>query len=400
MLKDRTDLPKSRVRLTVSAETRQFREQFQLELAEVAKTVRITGFRPGKAPLGKVLEQAGRARVEAGVLDRLVSHAYYDAVQAATIVPVGQPSVNVEEYNLPGDSAAEDALALEFTAEVDVLPQADIDGYKKIKLKKSAPEAIKDEDVTTVVEYLRKQKSVLKELEEPGVAKTGMWAKIGYTGTVNGVARPDMHNDHHPIVIGDGQLVPGFEDALIGMKPEERKTFSVTFPTEYHAADLAGKPAEFTVTLHELKEVILPELDRDFAQQFGHDTMERLTDAIRQSLVDERAEEFARGRQEEALEALAKLGSFELPETLIAQERERLFVDARKRMSQMPGQWERYLEQAGKTPDELKEELTPQAEKNVRTGLLLGKLVQEEGIEDSETAGRQALDRLVELASA
>jgi len=398
MLKERKNLPNSRVKLTIVADAAQFRHAFEHEIEEAAPTVKITGFRPGKAPKAKLIEHIGRQRLEAGAIDHAISHAYYDVVTAERLVPVNAPQVEVTEYVAPTDDTKDDAVTVTFTAEVDVLPEVKVDGYEKIKLAKGEPAPASDEDVQKILTHLRKQHGLLKELPEDRAAETDMWVDISYEGSVDGVKRADMKNEHHPVVIGEGALIPGFEDNIVGLKKGEEKTFTVTFPKDYHAKELAGKKAEFTVKVLELKEVVLPELDRDFAQQFGHDTMDALDKAIRESLGEEKAAEFKQKQEEEILEQLLKIAKLEVPQSLVEQEMGRQFEDGRKRLSQLPGQWEMYLEQSGKTADELREDLRPQAERSVRTGLVLGRIVELEKIPQSDKAGREALDRLLELA--
>lgn len=398
MVKEKKNLPKSRIRLTIVATAQDFREQFDKELAETATQIQLPGFRKGKAPSTKVLEKVGRSRVEAGAMDRVISHLYYHTVQEEKLVPVSSPTVEVKEFTAPGDTTANDAKALTFTVEVDVLPEVKIDGYQKIKLPKAEMEGPKKEEVDKILEYLRKQRAILKEVEDDIALQTGMWADIAYEGSVGGVSRADMKNDHHPIVIGEGQLIPGFEESLPGMKKGEQKTITVTFPKDYHAKELAGKKAEFVVTLHELKEVVMPELDNEFAEQFDHRTAEDLIKAIEESVSKEKKQEFESKQEEQVIEQLLKIAKFDLPAGLVEQEIERMFEEGRKRLSQVPGQWETYLQQTGKDADQLREELREPAERNVRVGLALGKVIELEGIKDESAAGQRALERLVEIA--
>lgn len=394
MIKATNKLPDSRVELQISGSADDFKRQFAAELAEVGKSIRVTGFRPGKAPAAKVLAQTGRERIESGVLDRLVSHLYYEAIQEEKLVPVGTPTVDVTEYR-----PSSDADVISFSAAVDVLPEVDVSGYEKISVSKGAAELITDEDLAKVTDYLRKQRAILKETPVETKLQNGMWTNIAFHGSVDGVDRADMQSEHHPMVQGEGQLIPGFEEHLEGMAAKEEKTFEITFPADYHAKELSGKIAKFRVLVHEIKEVILPELDDEFSTQFGHESKTQLLEAIKESLIEEKIQESKRKREEEALDKLLELAKLELPKTLVEQEINRIFTDAQKRLSQVPGQWERYLEQTGKTVDDLKEESRTQAERNVRSGLILGKLIQLENIKDSDRAGQEVLDRILDRSN-
>ena len=398
MLKKKQSLPNSRIKLTITGDATAFRAGFEAELTALSKDLQVPGFRKGKVPRTAALERLGKMRVEAGTLDRMVSALYYDTIKSEKLVPVSQPTIEITEFTTPSDDAAADTEVVTFEVEVDVLPEVSVAGYEKIKLKKSDPEPVEDVEVDKVIGYLQKQRGSLGEAIEDGVVEDGMWADIGYEGQVGGVKRTDMANAHHPIVVGEGQLIPGFEEALLGMKVGESKTFPITFPKDYAATDLAGKKAEFTVTVHELKKVETPELDVEFAKAFGHDSAEALKAAIRTSLEEEKAEQ-AKGKQEaEAIEQLLKIAKFELPVSLVEQEQDRLFAEGKARLSQAPGQWEAYLERTGKTEEQVRNEVRETAEKNVRVGLALGQVVQEEKIPQSDTAGRQAVERLIELA--
>ncbi|MEI6478190.1 MAG: trigger factor [bacterium] len=399
MLTETKNLPNSRVKLTITANAHQFRHAFGHELENVSKGVTIQGFRAGKAPAAKVIEKVGRQRIEAEAIDHTISEVYFEAMQDAKLVPVEPPKVEVKEYVAPADDAADDTKVLTFTVEVDVIPKVKIDGYEKIKIKNHEKPFVKDDEVEKTIEYLRKQQATLKEGEPATVLEDGMWADLGYEGSVGGVKRTDMKNEHHPLVIGEGQLIPGFEEALIGMKIGEKRTIHPTFPKDYSSSELAGKKADFEVTLHELKRVELPEKDEKFAETFGHDSYEKLVEAIKKNLHEEKEQESKQKLEEEVLDQLLKVAKFETPQSLIEQELERMFNDSRERLAKMNFQWDTYLQQVGKTADQIKEEMRPQAEKNVRIGLALGKLMEEEKLEGKENAGRLAVDKLVEIAT-
>ncbi|MBU6389311.1 trigger factor [Patescibacteria group bacterium] len=399
MITHKKVLPHSRIQLTVTVSADQFRHAFDHELNEYTKSVSLPGFRAGKAPKAKVLEQVGRPRIEAAALDHAISHVYYEAVQEADIRPVEGPEVTIEKYETPSDSADPSGVVATFKVEVDVMPEVKIDGYKKIKIKPEPEKPVAEDEVEKVITYLRKQQAALVEVEEDGALEEGMWADIAYEGSVGGVKRPDMANKNHPLVIGEGQLIPGFEDQIIGMKKGEKKKITVTFPKEYHAKELAGKKAEFEVAVNELKRVNLPEKDADFAKRFGHSTFSELEKAIRESIVEEKRQESRQKQEQEVLDQLLKLAKFDLPQSLVKQEMERMYAEAQERLSKMNFDWDAYLEQVKKTADQVREETRPQAEKNVRIGLALGKVVEAEGLAESEQAAQQAVERLYEIAT-
>jgi trigger factor len=383
----RKNLDRSRVQLVVPVSYAVYKPAFQRELETIAKDIKVEGFRPGKAPLKQVLAQIGKQRVEAGALDRAINTAYVQALEAEKILPVANPDITLDSYTAPSDDATDDTVVASFTAEMDVLPDVNVSHYQKIKVKAPKPTEVVDKDIEEVITYLRKQQASLKELAEDVKASKGMWADIGFKGTVDGVAREEMQSDHHPLVLGEGQLIPGFEDEIYGMIKGEKKTFKITFPKDYHAAGLAGKEAEFTVTLHELRDVTLPVIDQAFAKKFGHDTVEKLETAIKENLVLKREQENKLKLEELVMEELLKGMKFEVPASLVAGEEMRLREQAGKQLGGVP------------LSEQLVQQLQEQAVKNVRIGIALGKVVELEKIEERENASRTALNRLVAIAT-
>ncbi len=383
----RKNLPESRVKLTIPVTVAQFRPAFEKELEALAKDTRIEGFRQGKAPLPRVLATAGRQRVEAGALDRALNEAYAAALKQENIVPVTQPEITVDSYTAPAEDAADDLQVASFTAELDVLPEVSIKGYDRMKVKAPKVVEVTQKDIDEVFDYLRKQGAKLEDTKEGTAIAKGMWADIGFKGSVDGVAREDMNSAHHPLVVGEGQLIPGFEEEMIGMKKGEEKTFTITFPKDYHAKELQGKKAEFTVTIHEIKDMVMPVVDAEFAKKFGHDTMEQLEKAIRENLEQERKQEQQMKLEEVVVEELLKSAKFDVPHSLVHQEEHRLMEETMKRAGGQP------------LSEELKKQVGIQAPKNVRIGLALGKVIELENITDKEKPMRLAMDRLIEIAT-
>jgi trigger factor len=399
MLKQKKALPKSRVMLTIAASAEAFRHAFDKELESVSVEVKIEGFRPGKAPKAKVIEKVGRPRLEAGALDQVISQAYFEGIKEASVVPVESPAVSVKEYKAPSEETANHEEVDSFTAEVYVIPEDKIDGYRKIRVKKPTKTEVTDADLKRVIEYLQKQQAQIKEGPDKMVIKEGMWVDLAYEGWLGGVKRADMASGNHPLIIGEGQFIPGFEEQLIGLKKGENKTFTLTFPKDYHTKELRGKKAQFSATINEVKAVELPVADDSLAAKFGHKTFAQLEKAIRQSLDQEKDEQSKRETEDAVLEQLLKIAKFELPAALVEQELDRMLKEAKDKLEKVKIHWEAYLKETAKSESDVREEMRPQAEKNVKIGLSLGKVIQEEGMADSENAGRLALEKLLEYAT-
>jgi trigger factor len=400
MITSRKDLPNSRVLLTITATNAQFRHAFDHEVKTAAKDTKIEGFRPGKAPASKVIQQLGRQRLEAGAIDHALSDAYYEAMQEANLIPVSGPNVEVKTFVATSDDAKDDEVAITFTAEVDIVPEVEVKGYEKIRVKTPKIEAVKDADIDEVVAELRRQRARLEPAEKDAKVELDMWADISFSGSVDGVMREDMQSQAHPVVVGKGQLIPGFEEEMIGMKEREEKTFKITFPKEYHAPELQSKEAEFKIVINELKAMVMPELDDEFAVSYGQKDMAFLRDMVKQNLEDERKEKQTTELEESILSELLKIAKVDAPQSMVEQEVERVIGENRDRFERMQVGWATYLEQVKKTEDEIKTELRPQAEKNVKIGLALGKIITEEKIEAKDAqAMRTAMDKLIEIAT-
>jgi trigger factor len=398
MVLSKKSLPHSRVELEVSVNAHAYRHAIEHELELAAQRVTIPGFRAGKAPIEKVRQHIGQAKLEATAIEHAISETYYQVVTQEGIVPVENPQVSVKSFVAPADIDQDEKEVLRLLISVDILPEISIAGYETIKVKASQEAVVEQDELEKVLDYLRKQRATMTPVGVDEPLAIGMWADIGYVGSVDGLERDDMKNEHHPIVVGEGALIPGFEDAIVGMKVGEKHSITPSFPKDYHSKELAGKQAQFEVILHELKQVELPELGDAFAKQYGHETMQNLRSAISENLIQEKKQESRNTIENEVVEQLVKLGDFELPQSLVTQEIERMHNESKQRLSSMNFQWDTYLTQVGKTEETIKEDSRPQAEKNVRLGLLLGKIMDAEGVTEKQGGGRKVMEILVERA--
>jgi trigger factor len=385
-------LPNSRVKLTIALTYGDFKPAFEAELDQLSQATKVQGFRPGKAPRAKALAAIGHERVESGALDRAINATYFMAMRQVDMVPVSAPMVEITSYVAPTEGSADDVLVAEYTLQVDVVPQIAIEkSYKKISVKPAKPKAITAKDVDEMIEYLRKQRAGLSETKDGAKAAKGMWADISFDGAVGGVHREDMKSAHHALIVGDNTLIPGFEENIIGMSPAESKTFDITFPDDYGVESLRKEVATFTIVLNELKEIVMPTVDPEFAKNFGHDTVEALEAAIKESLEQERELEAQRATEELVVDELLKLADFDLPESMVEQEQKRLTEETYKRLG--------LADQSRPLPDAVLADLPVQAKRNVRIGFVISKIAELEGVAEQEGAMRLALDKAIAYAT-
>ena len=205
-----------------------------------------------------------------------------------------------------------------------------------------------------------------------------------------------MCSKNHPLVLGEGNMIPGFEEQIIGMKKGEKKDFKITFPKDYHSKEYAGKEAEFNVELVDLKEVKLPELNDEFAKKFGHKNMSELKKAIEKNLNQEMEEEGKRVLESEVMDKVLPLLKAEVPDSLILNETERMLHQYSEQLSRQGINFEMYLGSIKKTREQVLAEMKPQAEKNVKVGILLGKIIEENKWDAKDPkSGEKAISYLV-----
>jgi len=382
-------LPESRVKITIEATPEEFAKYFQASLAKFAENLKLDGFRMGKAPLSLVEKHIGKESVTADALDEAIPDLYYQAILEHKVHPVDRADMSIDSF--------EDEV-LKFTAEVDVLPKVDIKDWKSIKVKKDADPVVTDEDVNRVIDQMRKERAQLNEIDR--ALEKGDFASISYEGSVDGVKREDMASKSHPMIVGEGGLIPGFEDELIGMKKDEEKSFEIVFPKDYHEKSLVKKKAKFTVKIDNLKGVELPEVNADFAKGFGLKSADELLKKIREQLTNMKTQEAKRDFEEKVLTELQKRTKAETPKSLIEKELDRFIENIQTRFGLDDKTLPIYFEKQHKTIEQYRSDMRENAKKNVVISLALSQLMQEMDIKPEKKDSIQlAIDKLVESAT-
>ena len=261
-----TELGDSRVRLQVEVEPAEVEVRVERRARQLGSQLKLPGFRKGKVPAPLVIQRMGReAILEEAVRDTLSSW-YSDAIATAGIVPVGDPTLDIDMGHLPPEGQA-----LEFSIEIGVLPKAELGEYKGLEVGRAEPE-VEEERIEQEVEAMRDRLARLETAERP--AAEGDFVVIDYVGSLpgeDGESEPFAGGEGRDqlIELGSGNLIPGFEEGLLGATAGEQRSLSVTFPDDYPNTDLAGREASFEVTVKEVKVKELPELDDDFATDAG-----------------------------------------------------------------------------------------------------------------------------------
>lgn len=347
----------------------------QTRLTEVGKTLKIPGFRPGKVPM-PILKQRYGQSVMGEVLEAAVNDGAQKAVADNNLRPALQPKVEVLKFD-PGQD-------LEFAVQVELLPEIEPADLSAVEIDKPvAP--VGDEAVTESLGRLAKGRRTTEKVEEDRAAVTGDVLLINFDGSVDGEKRPGMKGDDHELELGSGSFIPGFEEQLVGTKAGDDVTVNVSFPAEYHAAELAGKAAVFEVKVKEIRAGKDAEINDDLAKSFGFDDLEGLKAAISERMTAEYGTTSRLRAKRALLDKLAELHSFEVPAGMVEIEFEQIW----KRLQEELARGGAAAEDEGKDEEALKAEYRDIAVRRVRLGLLLSEI----GRRNNITVSREELNK-------
>ena len=366
---------KSTYKLEFSVEKSVFDAACEKVYRKQVKKINVPGFRAGKAPKAIIEKMYGKGVFYEDAINDLIPENYSAALKEAGIEAVGQPEIDIVSID-------ENGLVL--SAVVPVKPECKIDGYKGLEIVKTvAP--VTDEEVENEINTVRERNSREIEVEDNTPAAMGDVAKINYEGFCDGVAFEGGKGEDYPLKLGSGNFIPGFEEQVAGHSVGEEFDVNVTFPTEYHAEDLAGKAAVFKCKINALTKVELPTLDDDFAKDVSEfDTIDEYKADLK-AKIEKRHETTADAEFEEKLvDALIEKLEGEIPEAMFEAETENFVRDYDNRLRQSGLDLKTYFQYTGLTLETLREQMRPQAEKQVKARLALEAIAAAEQIEVTE----------------
>ena len=355
-------------RLNVSVPTSRVNEQFEARLKRTAKTVKINGFRPGKVPLNVVRREYG-AGIYQEVVNEIIRDTVFEAIQQEKINAVGMPNIEKVE-NKDG--------ALVYEAIVEVYPEVEVKTFADLEVERKATE-INDKDVDTMIENLQKQRASWTETK--GMAKKDMQVTFDFEGTVDGEKFEGGSAEDFKLVLGSGRMIPGFEDGIVGMKKGEEKVIDVTFPEDYQAENLAGKAAQFKITVKLVEKQKLPEIDAEFLKIFGlteEEGLDKLKADVRKNMEREVRNGLRNQVKQAAFDALVAANEIEVPASMVAQEIDRQRQQMIQQFTQQFGGQGAGAFDSSMLPDEMFKE---QAEKSVKLGVLVSKVLADAKLE-------------------
>jgi trigger factor len=368
----KTDLGDSRVRVDVEVPADAVEQEVADAAGVIGRDLKIPGFRKGKVPAQVVLRQVGRATVVDEAVRRGLGDWYEQAVREAGIAPVGDPKLDVSELPDKGEPLA-------FNFEVGVRPSATLGEWRGLEVERAEPVAT-DEEVQTELDRLRESLASLEVVERP--AAEGDFVVMDFVGSVDGEPFEGGEARGFLLELGSGRLIEGFESQLEGAAADDERTVEVTFPDDYQAEHLAGKDASFAVTVKEVKEKRLPELDDDLAiEAGGFDSLDELREDIASKIGEAKAGNVERDFREAAVDAVAATATVEIPHDLVHAKAHEMWHQTSHRLQQQGLDPEQYLQLVNKTSEELIVESEPDAEKALRREAALAAIVEAEQIE-------------------
>jgi trigger factor len=377
-----TELPESRVRVEAEVPPEEVEKRIAQAARALGRSMRVPGFRAGKAPAPVVIKRIGREAVLDEAVRDSIAVWYSAAIDDAAIVPVGEPQLDMGE--LPGQGQP-----LTFSIEIGVRPEAKLGEYKGLEVGKREPGA-SDEAVGAEIERLRERSGRLETVERP--AAQGDFVVMDYKGTLDGVEFPGGEGRDQMVELGSGRLVPGFEEQLTGASAGEERTVKVTFPDDYGAEDLAGNEAEFAVTVKEVKAKELPDLDDDLATEAGFDTLDELRDDIRERLSEGEERRIEAEFREAVLDSAVANATVEVPEPLVEARARELWDQMLHSLGHQGISKEMYLQISGREEEDIVAEGKPDAERQLKREAVLAAVVAAESIEPTEEEVLAALE--------
>ncbi len=354
--------------------------------AQLKKTAKIKGFRPGKAPRS-VLQRLYGKDVNADVSGKLIQAAFMDALKETELKIVGSPQVDPPELK--------DQSPYAFDAVIEVHPEiADIE-FKGLKLNKTVYNA-SDEEVDVQLKVLQKNLTKREKIAENRPLAQGDVAVIDYEGFKDGKPfKPVEKTENFTLKVGEGQIVKDLDDGLVGMQIDEHKEIEVTFPQDYYNKEMAGQNLVMQAKLNEIREEIIPDLDDEFARSISDkfDSLETLKQKIRENLEEGYEKRTEQELNEQVFQQLLEKTDFEVPDTLVKGELDHIISDAERSFQQS----NRTLEDAGLTVEGLQEQYRPTAIKQVRRHMILSKIIEQESLSLSDEELDQGLQEMADM---
>ena len=367
---------KNMVKLVIEASAEEFEAGLNAAYNKNKNKISVPGFRKGKAPRKMIEQLYGSQIFFEDAANEIIPDAYADAAKESGLDIVSQPKVSIEQ--------------------LAVRPEVELGEYKGVEVTKADAE-VTDADVEEELKKVQDQNSRTVSVEDRAV-KDGDMTVIDFEGFIDGEAFDGGKGENYPLTIGSHSFIDTFEEQMIGMNIGEEKELNVTFPEDYHAENLKGKPATFKVTVKEIKEKQLPELDDDFAQDVSDfDTLAEYKDDLKKKIAERKESEAKAKKESEAIEKVVEAAKMDIPQAMIDTQVNRMLEDFAMRLQQQGLSVEQYFQYTGMTADKIMEEMKPEAVKRIKNSLVLEAVAKAENIEVSEEEFEAELQKMADM---
>lgn len=380
-------LEKNMAKLTIEVSAEEFAAAMTKAYQKNKNKINVPGFRKGKAPQQMIEKLYGAAIFYEDAANILIPEAYEKAAAECGEDIVSQPEIDVVQI--------EKGKAFIFTAEVALKPEVTLGEYKGVEVEATVVE-VSEEEVDKAVEKERENNARIIDIDDRAV-ENGDMIKLDFEGFVDGEAFEGGKGTDYPLTIGSGSFIPGFEEQLVGAKIGEDVEVNVTFPENYQAENLQGKPAVFKCKVHEIKVKELPAADDEFAQDVSEfDTLAEYKDDIRAKLLEQKTADAKRAKEDKVVAKVVENATMEIPEAMIDEQVRRMVDDFANRMASQGISMEQYMQFTGLTVDKMLDQMKPEAVKRIQNSLVLEAVVKAENIEISEEAVEAEMAKMAE----
>ena len=378
-------LEKNMAKPTIEVSAEEFDAAIEQAYQKDKKKISLPGFRKGKAPRKMIEKMYGTGVFYEDAANIVIPKAYSEAAKECGEEIVSQPEISVTQIG-----AGQPFI---FTAEVALKPAVTLGDYKGVEVEKT-PVEVSEEEVDKEVDKERENNSRTIDVDDRAVEKGDM-IKLNFEGFVDGTPFEGGKAEDYSLTIGSGSFIPGFEDQLIGAKIGEEVEVNVTFPEEYHAAELKGKPAVFKCTVNEIKVKELPEADDEFAKDVSEfDTLAEYKDDIRAKLLEKKTADAKREKQNKTVAKAVENATMEIPEAMITEQVRRMADDFARRLQSQGLSMDQYMQFTGLTMDALAQQMRPEALKRIQNSLVLEAIAKAENIEVSDEKVNEEIEKM------
>ncbi|PIC87265.1 MULTISPECIES: trigger factor [unclassified Sporosarcina] len=375
-------------KLTFEVSVDRFNEALDEAFKKVVKKVQAPGFRKGKMPRKMFNKMYGEESLYNDAIDIVLPGAYSAAVDEADVDPIAAPEIDIEKL--------EKGEPVVFTAIVALKPEVKLGEYKGLEVTRQAVE-VTDEEVDAQLEQ-RAEALAEMVVKEDGVVENGDTATIDFEGFADGEAFEGGQSDNYELEVGSGSFIPGFEEQVVGMKTGEEKEVEITFPEEYHAAELAGKPATFKVKVNEIKSKEVPELDDELAKEIDESvsSVEELRTKLKEEAEEVKKNDSETALRDDLVEQAASNAEMEIPQAMIDSETDRMMQDFEQRLQMQGMNLDLYFQFSGQDEQTLRDQMKDDALSRVRVSLTLEAIGAAEEVEVPEEEVNAELEKMSE----